>query len=163
MPSPSRFLAFPLATSGLLFVLTATLGCYGTAWRRIDRSTKNIQASLVVRSTPPADVSIGGQDVGHTPLTLPVTYQVRSESDKRDVTLWRAQPELAAALTFLTAGAYLPSSLFPVRTESRTQTTGYDGNSLDLRFESPGMATYYETVVFEGETEKTVDVDLVSE
>jgi hypothetical protein len=144
----------------MLLALTATLGCFGTSWRPTDNRTRNVHASLVVRSTPPADVSIGGLDVGRTPLTLPVVYQAHSQRQVRDVTLWKAQPSLATALTVMTAGAYLPSSLFPVRTEGRTESTGFDGNAIDLRLEAPGHVAYYETVVFEGETEKSVDAAL---
>ena len=91
---------------------------------------------------------------------MPLRYEATVERSRRDVTLWKSEPSLAVALTLMSGGAYLPSSLFPVASENQVETEGYRDNSFRLRLEAPGLPAWDSTLELEGQPEHTLDVDL---
>jgi hypothetical protein len=115
---------------------------------------------LVASSTPPAAVFVDGRNMGATPLRVPLSYQSIADRSTRDVTLWKAKPSLAVALTLLTAGVYLPSSLFPVASESRIEQARFEGNSFRVRLEAEGLPPWESTLELDGQPEQSLDVDL---
>jgi len=98
--------------------------------------------------------------MGETPLRVPLSYQSIVDRSTRDVTLWQSKPSLAAALTFLTAGVYLPSSLFPVASQSRIEGARFEGNSFRVRLEAEGLPPWESTLELNGQPEESLDVDL---
>jgi hypothetical protein len=143
-----------------LGVAAIASGCISTSWKHTETYPRSVQTVLVATSNPPAEVFLNGESVGQTPLRLPLYYDSMVQRSQRDVTLWMAQPGLAVALTVLTAGGYLPSSLFPVRTENRTEIRGYSNNSYRVRLEAPGLPAWDSSVQLEGQPEHDLDVDL---
>ena len=86
-------------------------------------------------------------------------YTAISETSTRDVTLWRSNPKLATALTVLTAGLYLPSSLFPISSESRVESR-FENNSYHVQIEAEGFEPWDSTIAFQAEPEHPLDVSL---
>lgn len=146
--------------AGLLVAASLLLGgCYGTSWHARERLPRDVRTVLVVRSSEPARVFVEGREVGPTPARIPLVYQSVSQRYTRNVTLWKARPKLATALTMLTGGGYLPSSLFPVASEAKWEPVGFSGNEFRLRLETAGL-DWIGTVELLGVAEQGVYVDL---
>jgi hypothetical protein len=143
-----------------LAAAAACSGCIATSWEHRDSFTRKRETVLVANSTPPAAVFVDGRSVGATPLRLPLFYESIVDRSRRDVTLWQSKPSLAVALTLLTAGVYLPSSLFPVASQSRIEEARFEGNSFRVRLEAEGLPAWESTVELDGQPEQSLDVDL---
>ena len=163
MHSASRFRthSWRLAALAGLFA-TAAVGsaCISTSWKTRDTTAHDAMTVLVARSNPPGTIYIDGRNLGPTPLEYPLQYGSLSERRTRDVTLWMSNPKLATALTILTGGAYLPSSLFPVATQGTTENTGFRDNAFHVRIEAAGCEPFDSMLVLEGQPEERIDVEL---
>jgi hypothetical protein len=144
----------------VVFACFASFGCVATSWRSHESVSRSVKTVLVARSTPPAEVFVDGRNVGWTPLSLPCPYQAESRRETRDVTLWQSRPDLAVALTILTAGVYLPVSLVPVARQSRVEDMGFAGDTVDVRLEAEGFVPWESSVALAGAPEHTIDVEL---
>jgi hypothetical protein len=146
--------------TGLLVTSAAATGCISTAWKTRATLPHDTMTVLVARSNPPATVFIDGEDRGPTPLEFPLQYGKVTREKSRDVTLWMSDPKLASALTILTGGVYLPSSLFPVSSELRREDVGFSDNAFHIRIEAPGHAPFDTVLVLEGQPEERIEIDL---
>ncbi len=162
MRAPGTGRSRRMRAAGMLLVgLTlAGTGCYGTSWQARGRTPRIARTTLVVTSTPPAMISVDGQSFGSTPAEIPVSYGALAERSVRDVTLWKSNPKLATALTILSGGGYLPSSLFPISTEVKTEDTGFQDNVFVIRLERDGYAPWSTSVELRGEREQSLDAEL---
>jgi len=151
-----------LVAAALAGTLAVSSGCIATSWRPRESYARTRQTLLVANSTPPATIYVNGQEMGQTPLHLPLFYSVMANRSTRDVTLWMSQPGLATALTLMSGGAYLPSSLVPVATESRVEDGKFENNSFQVRLEAPGFPVWQGTLDLTGEPERTIDVNLAA-
>jgi hypothetical protein len=148
------------AVAGLLGTALVGSGCIATSWKTRASTPHDAMTVLVARSNPPGTVLIDGRNLGPTPLEYPLRYPALSERLTREVTLWESDPKLATALTILTGGAYLPSSLFPISTQAKTEKTGFRDNAFHVRIEAPGCEPFDSMIVLEGQPQETLDVTL---
>ncbi len=148
------------AATALLVSAVLCAACISTPWKTRATSPHDAMTVLVARSTPPGTIFIDGRNLGPTPLEYPLEYAAISERRTREVTLWVSDPKLATALTILTGGGYLPSSLFPITPQARTENTGFRDNAFHVRIEAPGYEPFDSMIVLEGQDEETLEVEL---
>ncbi len=145
---------------GILATAVIASGCISTPWKVRSVQPQTATTVLMATSHPPATVFIDGEDRGSTPLEFPLHYASVRREQTRDVTLWKSNPKLATALTVLTGGVYLPSSLFPISRQSKTEKTGFRENAFHVRIEAEGYEPFDSMIVLQGEREERIDVDL---
>ena len=140
---------FPLLT----FVLSLTLGagCAPVAYKA-SAYMRTATTIVEVNSNVPSEVWVSGQKMGTTPLTFPFSYEEEVERNVRTATYWETNPGIAAAVTVLSFGVYLPFSAIPAEATSEFRPTGaYAKNKLALKLIAEGYEPLDHFVEVKGE------------
>ncbi len=147
----------------LTVVLSLTLGA-GCASVSHKASTYMRTATTIVEvnSNVPSEVWVAGQEMGITPLSFPFSYEEEVGRNVRTATYWETNPGIAAGVTVLSLGVYLPFSAIPVEATSAFQPTGtYAKNTLAIRLIAEGHEPLDHLVEVRGEPK--IELNLILE
>jgi hypothetical protein len=122
---------------------------------------QTVTTRIEVNTNIPAEVWISDRVVGTTPITFPFNYEQEVDRQVKNANYWQTNPGLAAAVTVLSFGAYLPFSFIPAEPTSQTQATGkFVNNKLTLRVTAENFDTFEQTIEFKGEGRMVLNIGL---
>lgn len=140
---------FALLTLVLSLILGA--GCAPVAYKA-SAYLRTATTIVEVNSNVPSEVWVSGQKTGTTPLSFPFSYEEEVDRHVRTATYWETNPGIAAAVTVLSLGVYLPFSAIPAEATSEFRPTGtYAKNKLALRLIAEGYEPLDHFVEVKGE------------
>jgi hypothetical protein len=144
----------------LMLALTVVVGCASVA-QRASTYMRTATTIIEVNSNVPSEVWVSDQKMGTTPLTFPFSYEEEVERQVKMATYWETNPGIAAAVTVLSLGFYLPFSAIPVEAQSGFRPTGtYAKNKLVLRLTSESCESLGHSVDLNGEPRVEVNLTL---
>lgn len=144
----------------LMLALAMVVGCTSVA-QRASTYMRTATTIIEVNSNAPSEVWVSDQKMGTTPLSFPFSYEEEVERQVKTATYWETNPGIAAAVTVLSLGFYLPFSAIPVEAQSEFRPTGtYAKNKLVLRLTSESYESLGHTVDLNGEPRVEVNLTL---
>jgi hypothetical protein len=144
----------------LMLALAMVVGCTSVA-QRASTYMRTATTIIEVNSNVPSEVWVSDQKMGTTPLSFPFSYEEEVERQVKTATYWETNPGIAAAVTVLSLGFYLPFSAIPVEVQSEFRPTGtYAKNKLVLRLTSESYESLGHSVDLNGEPRVEVNLTL---
>jgi hypothetical protein len=144
----------------LLLALAMVAGC-ASVEHRASTYMRTATTIVDVNSNVPSEVWVSDQKMGTTPLSFPFSYEEEVERQVKTATYWETNPGIAAAVTVLSLGFYLPFSAIPVEAQSEFRPTGtYAKNRLVLRLTSESYESLGHSVDLNGEPRVEVNLTL---
>ena len=141
--------------SGIWVILSAVFlvasGCSQTV--QVASTYQRAVTTIVeINTDVPSQVWVSNRQLGITPMTFPFTYQQDVENLSRNANYWETNPGMAAALSVLTFGFYIPFSFIPAeQTGEARPTQKFSGNQLSLRLIAEGYEPLTKVVELKGE------------
>jgi hypothetical protein len=144
----------------LVLALAMAAGCASVA-HKASTYTRTATTIVEVTSNVPSDVWMANQKIGTTPVSFAFSYEEEVERQVKTATYWETNPGIAAAVTVLSLGVYLPFSAIPVEAQSEFRPTGtYVKNKLFLRLTSESYESLDHSVDLKGEPRVEVNLTL---
>lgn len=150
-----QFVLFSLSAVSLLVCACSQTAQKGPSFRQTVTTYAQITANV------PAQVWIGQNNVGTTPISYPFTYEEQVDRTVKTANYWETNPGTAAALSVLSFGTYIPFSFIPAEPTSKTEASGkYFNNRFSLRLVADGYEPLEYELVCQGEEKIEVSLSL---
>ena len=122
---------------------------------------QTVTTRIEVNTNIPAKVWISDRVIGTTPVTVPFNYEEEVDRQVKSANYWETNPGLAAAVTVLSFGAYLPFSFILAEPTSQTKSTGkFVNNQFTLRVTAENFETFEQRIECKGEGKMVLNIGL---
>ena len=136
------------------------VGCSSTTYSA-STYRQSVTTRIEINTNTPANVWVSDRVIGTTPITFPFNYEEEVDRQVKNANYWQTNPGLAAAVTVLSFGAYLPFSFIPAEPTSQTQPSGkFLNNAFTLRVTAENFDTFEQTIECKGEGKMVLNVGL---
>ena len=124
---------------------------------------QTVTTQIEVNTNTPAKLWVSDRSIGTTPITFPFNYEQEVDRQVKNANYWQTNPGLAAAVTVVSFGAYLPFSFIPAEPTSQTQSSGkFVNNKFTLRVTAENFDTFEQTIECKGEEKLVLNIGLQS-